>query len=184
MQFEFGGQVNGSSLQHYTCCHKAECDCHFLSTTRNVTETCSVEKELKNLMDKFKMILHEMKPKNSRTNNLHILKGEMTCQREANGNAYGSWDFYVNGSKALHFDSKNGNGTVLSPEGEQLNTLINEKDVYEFLKTNSAETCESWPKNMSYHQDNALNTTESSIARERRTIERTFLPPPLLSLQE
>ncbi|XP_039712725.1 UL16-binding protein 1-like isoform X2 [Pteropus medius] len=47
--------------------------------------------------------------------NLHILKGEMTCQREANGNAYGSWDFYVNGSKALHFDSKNGNGTVLSP---------------------------------------------------------------------
>ncbi|XP_015453307.1 UL16-binding protein 1-like [Pteropus alecto] len=126
----------------------------------NVTKTCSVEKEtLKDLMDKFKMILPEMKPKNSRTNNLHTLKGEMTCQREANGPAYAIWNFYLNRNKALRFDSKNGKWTVLSPEGKQLNTLKKLKDVCEFLKTNSAEMCESWPKNMSYHQDNALNTT-------------------------
>ncbi|XP_039723554.1 UL16-binding protein 1-like isoform X1 [Pteropus medius] len=127
----------------------------------NVTKTCSVEKEtLKDLMEKFKMILPEMKPKNSRTNNLHTLKGEMTCQWEANGPAYGIWYFYLNGNKALRFDSKNGNQTVLSPEGKQLNTLNKEKEVYEFLRRNSAEMCESWPKNMSYHQDNALNTTD------------------------
>ncbi|ELK03379.1 NKG2D ligand 1, partial [Pteropus alecto] len=157
---EFGGQVNGSTFLRYTCSHKAECDCQFLSTMGNVTKTCSVEKEtLKDLMDKFKMILPEMKPKNSRTNNLHTLKGEMTCQREANGPAYAIWNFYLNRNKALRFDSKNGKWTVLSPEGKQLNTLKKLKDVCEFLKTNSAEMCESWPKNMSYHQDNALNTT-------------------------
>ncbi|XP_039736338.1 UL16-binding protein 1-like [Pteropus medius] len=142
----------------------------------NVTKTCSVEKEtLKDLMEKFKMILPEMKPKNSRTNSHHTLKGEMTCQREANGPAYGIWYFYLNGNKSLHFDSKNGNWTVLIPEGEQLNTLNNEKEVYEFLRRNSAEMCKSWPKNMSYHQDNALNTT-APVTSERTTEPPTRAP--------
>ncbi|XP_039702929.1 UL16-binding protein 1-like isoform X2 [Pteropus medius] len=178
---EFGGQVNGSTFLRYTCSHKAECDCQFLSTMGNVTKTCSVEKEtLKDMMEKFKMILPEMKPKNSRTNNLHTLKGEMTCQWEANGPAYGIWYFYLNGNKALLFDSKNGNQTVLSPEGEQLNTLNKEKEVYEFLKKNSDEMCVSWPKKMRNQKDNALNTTDP-VTSKRTTEPPTRSPATNLS---
>lgn len=86
------------------------------------------------------------------------LKGEMTCQLEDNGRAFGSWDFYFNGKKTLHFDSKNKEPTLpLSPEGEKLNTLFNEKAIYDFLCRNSPEMCERWHEKSRNHQDDALN---------------------------
>ncbi|XP_039712726.1 UL16-binding protein 1-like [Pteropus medius] len=106
------------------------------------------------LTEELKKILLDM-------TDLHTLKGEMTCQQEANGHAYGSWYFYINGSKALHSDSKNGNRTVLSPEGALLNNALNnDKDVIGFLLKNPTEMCKRWYEKMRNHQDEELNTTD------------------------
>ncbi|XP_023387906.1 UL16-binding protein 3-like isoform X2 [Pteropus vampyrus] len=152
---EFGGQVRGKTFLQYTCSQRAKCDCYRLSMTRKEKETCKEEDEiLKYLTEEFPKLLDDMTYP-------HTLKGEMTCQSDVNGRAFGSWNFYINGNKALQFDLKNKNRTELSREGAQLNNALkNDKYMIGFLLNNSPKMCNSWPEEMRNHQDEESNTTD------------------------
>nr|XP_039702931.1 UL16-binding protein 6-like isoform X2 [Pteropus giganteus] len=152
---EFGGQVRGNTFLQYTCSQRAKCDCYRLSMTRKEKETCKEEDEiLKYLTEEFPKLLDDMTYP-------HTLKGEMTCQSDVNGRAFGSWNFYINGNKALQFDLKNKNRTELSREGAQLNNALkNDKYMIGFLLNNSPKMCNSWPEEMRNHQDEESNTTD------------------------
>ncbi|XP_016004610.2 UL16-binding protein 1-like [Rousettus aegyptiacus] len=149
---EFEGQVNGNTFLWYNCTQKGICECNILSMLSGASETCNREEETpKDVTDTLKII-----PLN--TTGLHTLRGEMMCQWEDTRRFYGSWYFYVNKTKALCFDSKNGKRTPLNSNAGLINDTLNRhEDLIGLLLKKPTERCTRWYEKVWTHQDNALN---------------------------
>ncbi|EPQ13697.1 Retinoic acid early transcript 1G protein [Myotis brandtii] len=83
----------------------------------NATQAWNQQRDALNyVMEELKKILLDIKAERIATSDPLSLQGGMLCKQESSGCTSASWEFALDGQISLHFDSKNGNWTVLHDE--------------------------------------------------------------------
>ncbi|XP_005875895.2 PREDICTED: LOW QUALITY PROTEIN: NKG2D ligand 2-like [Myotis brandtii] len=180
---EIQGQVNGNTFLHYTCSSQKVKLISVLEM--NATQAWNQQRDALNyVMEELKKILLDIKAERIATSDPLSLQGGMLCKQESSGCTSASWEFALDGQISLHFDSKNGNWTVLHGEGRLLNkTLASDRAMTDLLIRTSPGDCRKWLKQVLCPQmklsTKAASTTATALSTASKRI--TSLLPVILT---
>ncbi|XP_072574895.1 UL16-binding protein 1-like [Vulpes vulpes] len=158
---EVRGYVKRNLFLSYNCQSKEITLVGPMRMRMNDTGFRETQKEtLNDLMEELQKKVRDIKAEIYPKNGSLDLHGEMKCVRGASRYTSASWKFTFNGQVTHHFDSENGNWTVVQPAGRQFQgTLDSDRDVTNFLMKVSKGDCKSWMEYVMNHWDEKLETT-------------------------
>ncbi|XP_075859677.1 UL16-binding protein 6-like [Microcebus murinus] len=154
------GQVDKKTFLHYDCGNKVT-PCGPLGKEINGTITWEEQKEtLRDVAEVLTQELLENIPDNYTSRDPLTLQGRMSCHRDAEGHATGSWQFGFNGQMFLLFDSENGKWALLHPGARQMREKAErDRGMTMFFHKISVGDCTRWFEDFWLHWEKMLKPT-------------------------
>ncbi|XP_054553893.1 retinoic acid early transcript 1E-like [Talpa occidentalis] len=155
------GSVDGNPFLQYNCDSHKVTPLGPLGEKVKATETWTdLTQTLGEVGRELRMILPDIKLETTRTRGPPTLQAKLSCQHEAQGGTGASWEFSINGQRALLFDGMSGKWLAIDPGASGVREeWENNQQLTEHFRRISRGDCSHWLREFLPHWEEMLEPT-------------------------